>query len=183
MIALIKKSIVFKRSQVNKKITVIQCIWILTSTLKEGDVEIQNKIELVWLLKTRTSVCKLRLVTPCRGLDSSSTSSCVRLLRDLAREGRTVVCTIHQPSALVFEQFDHLYAVAGGRCVYQGSIPQLVPHMASVGLVCPRSHNPADFRESTARTLLCMCVLVSVCHYKHVHCIVRIHPHLFSSIL
>lgn len=83
-----------------------------------------------------------------RGLDSSSTSSCVQLLKDLAREGRTVVCTIHQPSALVFEKFDHLYAVAGGHCVYHGSIPQLVPHLATVGLVCPRSHNPADFRES-----------------------------------
>ncbi|XP_054261224.1 ATP-binding cassette sub-family G member 1 [Macrosteles quadrilineatus] len=82
---------------------------------------------------------------PTTGLDSSSTSSCVQLLRDLAREGRTVVCTIHQPSALVFEKFDHLYAVAGGRCLYQGPVSQLVPRFASHGLVCPRSHNPADF--------------------------------------
>lgn len=106
-----------------------------------------------WLTKLMAIQNQYRLCLHlCRGLDSSSTSSCVRLLRDLAREGRTVVCTIHQPSALVFEQFDHLYAVAGGHCIYQGSIPQLVPHMASIGLVCPRSHNPADFCESTVNT-------------------------------
>ncbi|XP_046664166.1 ATP-binding cassette sub-family G member 1-like isoform X1 [Homalodisca vitripennis] len=82
---------------------------------------------------------------PTTGLDSSSTSSCVQLLKDLAREGRTVVCTIHQPSALVFEKFDNLYAVAGGHCIYHGTVPNVVPHFAALGLVCPRSHNPADF--------------------------------------
>ncbi|KAH8412498.1 hypothetical protein KR009_002667 [Drosophila setifemur] len=87
----------------------------------------------------------LYLDEPTTGLDSSSCSSCVALLKKLASQGHTIVCTIHQPSALIFEMFDKLYTVVDGHCMYQGPVPELVPFLANQQLVCPSYHNPADY--------------------------------------
>ena len=79
------------------------------------------------------------------GLDSSSSMQCITLLRQIARSGRTVVATIHQPSSRLLQLFDHLYIVADGRCMYQGNVDGLVPFLNGVSLVCPSYHNPADY--------------------------------------
>lgn len=88
----------------------------------------------------------LFLDEPTTGLDSAACTSCLQLLKDLACEqGRTIVCTLHQPTARHFEMFDRLYAVADGRCIYQGAPEELLPFLARFGLRCPPYHNPADF--------------------------------------
>jgi hypothetical protein len=69
----------------------------------------------------------------------------IMLLKQLAQQGRTVICTIHQPSAKLFEKFDLVYILAYGKCLYQGHSSKLVPFLNSVNLPCPMFHNPADY--------------------------------------
>lgn len=85
------------------------------------------------------------MVSLSSGLDSSSSKQCISLLKELAKSGRTVICTIHQPSATLFEMFDHIYAVYNGRCLYSGGTDELIPFLAKHGLHCPQYQNPADY--------------------------------------
>ncbi|XP_037042712.1 ATP-binding cassette sub-family G member 4-like [Bradysia coprophila] len=82
---------------------------------------------------------------PTSGLDSSTSTQVVMLLKKLAAEGRTIISTIHQPSKIVFDMFDHLFALADGQCIYTGATVQLVPFLAKLNLVCPPSYSPTDY--------------------------------------
>ncbi|KAG6458456.1 hypothetical protein O3G_MSEX010872 [Manduca sexta] len=87
---------------------------------------------------------------PTTGLDSSASMSLISLLNSLARGGRTLIATIHQPSALLFEKIDSVYCLENGRALYNGPRQGLIPALASAGLRCPPYHNPADFLMEVA---------------------------------
>lgn len=90
----------------------------------------------------------LFLDEPTTGLDSFASSKFVTYLSDLGKTGKTIICSIHAPSALMFETFDHVYAIAGGKCIYQGSSRNIVPFLSELDISeiqCPASYNPADF--------------------------------------
>jgi ABC transport system ATP-binding/permease protein len=68
----------------------------------------------------------LFLDEPTSGLSSYDAAQVVQLLRRLADNGKTIICTIHQPSADIFKEFDALMMVArdkgdnAGMLVYFG---------------------------------------------------------------
>lgn len=60
----------------------------------------------------------LFLDEPTSGLDSQTAWSILSLLKKLADNGQAILCTIHQPSALLFQEFDRLlFLASGGRTV------------------------------------------------------------------
>ncbi|SJX63026.1 probable ATP-binding multidrug cassette transport protein [Sporisorium reilianum f. sp. reilianum] len=92
----------------------------------------------------------LFLDEPTSGLDGQSAFTICRLLRKLADNGQTILCTIHQPSALLFETFDRLLLLErGGRTVYSGPIGKdgkhVIDYFAKRGAHCPAGVNPAEY--------------------------------------
>ena len=82
---------------------------------------------------------------PTSGLDSFMAMSVVESMRSLALKGKTIVCTIHQPSSEVFELFDKLCLLAEGRLAFIGSLPSASLFFESQGYRVPYNYNPADF--------------------------------------
>lgn len=65
----------------------------------------------------------LFLDEPTSGLDGQSAISIIQLLKKLSRSGYTILCTIHQPSAILMDGFDNLLLLAkGGKAVYEGPL-------------------------------------------------------------
>ncbi len=92
----------------------------------------------------------LFLDEPTSGLDGQSAFTICRLLRKLADNGQTILCTIHQPSALLFETFDRLLLLErGGKTVYSGPIGRdgkhVIEYFAARGAQCPPGVNPAEY--------------------------------------
>ncbi|KAH8704355.1 ABC-2 type transporter-domain-containing protein [Phaeosphaeriaceae sp. PMI808] len=88
---------------------------------------------------------------PTSGLDSLAAANIVRLLRKLADAGQAILCTIHQPSAVLFEYFDLLLLLKqGGRMVYFGELGSgshiLLDYLERNGAPkCPSKANPAEY--------------------------------------
>ena len=57
----------------------------------------------------------------CSGLDARAAAIVMRTVRNIVNTGRTIVCTIHQPSIDIFESFDELLLLKrGGQTIYAG---------------------------------------------------------------
>jgi ATP-binding cassette subfamily G (WHITE) protein 2 (PDR) len=93
----------------------------------------------------------LFLDEPTSGLDSQSSWAICAFLRKLADAGQAVLCTIHQPSAILFQEFDRLLFLArGGKTVYFGDIGEdsqtLLKYFESNGArKCDGQENPAEY--------------------------------------
>lgn len=93
----------------------------------------------------------LFLDEPTSGLDSQTAWAITGLLRKLSDHGQAILCTIHQPSAILFQQFDRLLLLAkGGKTVYFGDIGKssetLINYFERHGAEpCGSDENPAEW--------------------------------------
>jgi ATP-binding cassette, subfamily G (WHITE), member 2, PDR len=88
---------------------------------------------------------------PTSGLDSQTSWAILDLLEKLTKSGQAILCTIHQPSSMLFQRFDRLLLLAsGGRTVYFGDIGKNSKDMISYferngAPPCPHGANPAEW--------------------------------------
>ncbi|KAJ3683390.1 hypothetical protein LUZ60_013617 [Juncus effusus] len=69
---------------------------------------------------------------PTSGLDARAAAIVMRTVRNTVNTGRTVVCTIHQPSIDIFEAFDELFLMKrGGEEIYVGPLGHNSNHLIS----------------------------------------------------
>lgn len=97
----------------------------------------------------------LFLDEPTSGLDSQSAYSIVRFLKKLSAAGQAIVCTIHQPSSVLIQEFDMILALnPGGNTFYFGPVGEngsaVVKYFADRGVHCPPQKNVAEFILETA---------------------------------
>lgn len=114
------------------------------------NVEQRKKLSIGVELVAKPSLL-LFLDEPTSGLDSQSAWAIVSFMRKLAEVGQSILCTIHQPSATLFEEFDRLLLLKkGGQTVYFGEIGRnsetLVKYFERNGARhCKPSENPAEY--------------------------------------
>lgn len=86
---------------------------------------------------------------PTSGLDSFMAMSIVESMKTMAKQGKTIICTIHQPSSEIFDKFDRLCLLAEGRLAFQGDLKDAPAFFNSQGFPVPTNYNPADFYINT----------------------------------
>mmetsp|Transcript_103244 Transcript_103244/g.296340 ORF Transcript_103244/g.296340 Transcript_103244/m.296340 type:complete len:677 (+) Transcript_103244:59-2089(+) len=94
-------------------------------------------------LITRPSI--VFLDEPTTGLDSFSAWQVMRIAKDLANSGCTVICTLHQPSSEIFAMVDRVMLLCHQHAIYQGKAKEMARWLEKCGYNCPKEYNPADY--------------------------------------
>lgn len=93
----------------------------------------------------------LFLDEPTSGLDSQTSWAICDLMEKLTKHGTAILCTVHQPSAMLFQRFDRLLLLEkGGKTVYFGDIGEsssvFTKYFENNGASpCPAEANPAEW--------------------------------------
>ncbi|KAI3876765.1 hypothetical protein MKX03_037432 [Papaver bracteatum] len=95
----------------------------------------------------------LFLDEPTSGLDSSCAFMVVKVLQRIARSGRIVIMSVHQPSSRVVGLFDQLIFLSQGETVYYGSPNNLSLFLTDFGQPVPENEDITEFMLDLYRGL------------------------------
>ncbi|KAE9618703.1 putative sulfate-transporting ATPase [Lupinus albus] len=83
---------------------------------------------------------------PTTGLDAFQAEKVMETLKQLAQDGHTVICSIHQPRGSVYSKFDDIVLLTHGSLVYAGpACDEPLAYFSKSGYHCPEHVNPAEF--------------------------------------
>ncbi|CAM9324569.1 unnamed protein product, partial [Ectocarpus fasciculatus] len=82
---------------------------------------------------------------PTTGLDAFQAERVMATLRQLAQDGHTVICSIHQPRSSIYGMFDDVLLLSEGRVMFQGPAKRIGSYFRSKGYPMPSNTNPGDF--------------------------------------
>jgi len=96
---------------------------------------------------------------PTTGLDSSTSLEVMSAIRNVANQNRTVICTIHQPSAETFALFDTLLLLAAGKIIYFGPTLHMIKYFTDspFQFKYAEGSNPAEFVVAVAGSFINAC--------------------------
>ncbi|CDJ59380.1 white protein, putative [Eimeria maxima] len=82
---------------------------------------------------------------PTTGLDSFIAENVMNIFRLLADRGRTIICTIHQPSSNIFNMFTKVLLLSRGRLVFYGDREATLLYFSRLGRPCPPFTSVPEF--------------------------------------
>ncbi|KAI5865403.1 ABC-2 type transporter-domain-containing protein [Durotheca rogersii] len=143
-----------KIAYVDKIIDLLELNDLQDAIISSLGVELRKRLTIGVELAAKPSLL-LFLDEPTSGLDSQSAFSIITFLRKLCAAGQAIVCTIHQPSSVLIQQFDMVLALnPGGNTFYFGPIGEngqdVINYFAERGAECPPGKNVAEFLLETA---------------------------------
>lgn len=143
-----------KLAYVDKIIDLLELREIKDVLIRSLGVEPRKRVTIGVELAAKPNLL-LFLDEPTSGLDSQSADSIIRFLKKLTQAGQAIVCTIHQPSANLFQQFDMVLGLnPNGNTFYFGTIGEsgsdVIKYFADRGVQCPPTKNVAEFILETA---------------------------------
>ena len=137
-----------KLEHVNWVISILGLHPVRNAMVKELSLEQKKRLTIGVELAANPSL--LFLDEPTSGLDSIAASRIMKAIKAIADSGVAVVCTLHQPSEILFSWSTHLLLLAtGGYVIYFGDLSNdyedPLNYFSKLGCNYDPERNPADF--------------------------------------
>uniref|UniRef100_UPI0020227DA5 ATP-binding cassette sub-family G member 3-like n=1 Tax=Myodes glareolus TaxID=447135 RepID=UPI0020227DA5 len=113
------------------------------SNVKPRSKELRKRTSIAMELVTQHPI--LFLDDPTTGLDLSTSTDVISILRRMSRMGRTIIFSIDRPQYSIFRLFDSLTLVASGKVMFHGPAQEALPYFISAGYDYDSHNDPADF--------------------------------------